>query len=213
MGRERQFINERLVTAGRFKPGVPGAPGPGGGTTDATAVPAGAQEPPTPPPPETGADLPHLLRREHAALHSGLRRERDDEFRRRRQEVCGLLAARAAACAEAQRDAGHELERLQLWQERLSPAAALDPERADEADLRAARRQLEEVHLELLRLQRDHAAATDVPRTHPLVHDLLSLSFAQVTRLGLGLLWPLAVAVLLGALLLAACFLALFRMA
>lgn len=193
MPRERRFVNERLVTVRRFKPGTPE---PAGGVTASGSLPS--------------ADLGQILHREQTALDAGLQREHLDEFARRRAEVSHELETALLQAEQQRQGAEEDIQQLLEWKLKLDPAQGLDPATAAPADLRGARRAVEEVHLELLQCLRSPEGAEAGSTPRPAACELLSLSLGQMTRLGLGFTWPLIAAIVLAGLAVAVSLLAVF---
>jgi hypothetical protein len=138
-----------------------------------------------------------VLRREDETLRSGLREQAQEEFRRRQREVREQLTRAIQTLEHEQSLAQARLELLQHLEAELATlqADAARPLTGDE--FRAARRAVDQAYLELLKLEREEleeAPARDHARL-----EVASLTFAQLTRLGLGLTWPLVLALLLAA--------------
>jgi len=224
MTKEKQFINEQLVTLKRFNPAMPSAsPQPaaspahsGPATAEPQPVPEipRAQTPPPeaaappPPKPELGAGIVPLLQREQASLQAGLLRKEWDEYHRRRQEVLEQLEGTIASMGQERL---HLDARFQMLVETKSEIEGQVPESGGElspGEFRTARRLVENAHLELLKLEREKLVPPHFGKVGHL--EICSLSLAQLTRLGLGLTWPVIAAVLLGATIIAIALLIVF---
>ena len=228
MSKERQFLNEQLVTLKHFNAAIPAAspstaqpsgtppapaevqpaPEPARYETpspDADAQPF-AKSPPKPREPGTG--IAPLLQREQASLQAGLLRKEWDEYHRRRQEVLEQLEGTLASMGQErlQQDA-----RLQMLAEIKSEIEGQVPESGNDlstGEFRTTRRLVENAHLELLKLEREELAPPHAGKAEPL--EICSLTLLQLTRLGLGLTWPVIAAVLLGAIIIAIALLIVF---
>jgi hypothetical protein len=204
--------------------GVPSAPPPAETSIAVPAAPAAAAPmstptaappPATPPPPPAAvapvpapADLQHVLRREDEELRSGLREKELEEFRRRQREVGEQLTRAIQTLEHEQSLTQARLELLQRLEGELAglEADAAKPLAGDQ--FRAARRAVDQAYLELLKLERDELEET--PAHDHARFEIASLTFAQLTRIGLGLTWPLILALLLAAAIVAVALLSVF---
>jgi len=217
----RRFINDRLVTIKRFAPGqhdVPAADkAPEPFPAELAAVPAA--EPPPPVPAATPAPLPttapaptplaapspaapaqdlqHVLRREDEQLRSGLREKELDEFHRRQREVREQLTRAIQTLEHEQNLAQARLELPQRLERELAglQSDAAKPLTGDE--FRSARRAVDQAYLELLKLEREELE--EAPARDHARFEVASLTLAQMTRIGIGLTWPLLLCQLLAA--------------
>ena len=158
--------------------------------------------------PAQSQDLQHVLRREDEELRSGLREKELEEFRRRQREVREQLTRAIQTLEHEQSLAQARLELLQRLESELAglQSDADRPRTSDE--FRSARRAVDQAYLELLKLERDELEETPA-RDHARV-DIASLTFAQLTRIGLGLTWPVIIALLLAAAVVAIALLSVF---
>ncbi len=222
MAREKQFINEALVTSKRFGPPThtqapKSTPAPEPDADEApSALPAAAETTPDAPPdpadsaatsvasspeaerapaPTPVEPVTALHRREDDHLRAELMQEEVAEFRRRRQELRNQLHRDVSALEHGLADTEARLDFLKRLQRTLEQVQDTTPLTATE--FRQARQELEQIRLELLKLERDKLEAT--PATSAPGLEIHSLTFGQLTRLGLGLTWPLVLALLLAA--------------
>ena len=181
-----KFLNDRLVTTRRFTPEPTAAEedqpvrrraatveGPPSGTTDAPKTPAKSED-------------------DRVRAHSVA--ERSAELRRRHAEVVRDLSEAITTIERRQRA---EASAGATFRQRLDTLTALDELVGGEMNAEALRRVGQEVHdghVELMKFEAESAGPEEDPRPA-----LLSLTFGQLTRMGLALTWPLILAVLLAA--------------
>jgi len=187
-----RFLNERLVATRRFQPKEAGEAGDRDDSTPQEAQPGAASADEVPGPGRDAA-LEALLRAEeqrtkHEALAHDL-----VEARRRRDE---LLEQLGDAIAGLEKDAAALGDRTALLQQRRESIRALElssEECRELSVLRLAKQELHHAHLELVKLDRDSGRRPDMSVA------VASLSLAQITRVGLGLTWPLLLVILAAA--------------
>lgn len=224
MAREKQFINEALVTSKRFGPPThtqapKSTPTPEPDAAEAPSAPPAAAEttpdaPPDPadsaathvasspeaeraPAPAPAEPVTALHRREDDHLRAELMQEEVAEFGRRRQELRNQLHRDVSALEHGLADTEARLDFLKRLQRTLEQVQVQDTTPLTATEFRQARQELEQIRLELLKLERDKLEAT--PATSAPGLEIHSLTFGQLTRLGLGLTWPLILALLLAA--------------
>jgi len=118
--------------------------------------------------------------------------EQLQELRRQHSEMCRALPARIAVL-EAQQQS------LQQCLAALQPLA-LDPEpAARQKALQQLRRAVQEAQMQLLKCPPCEPAAVPATGGSSGVELLTSLTFAQLSKLGFGLGWPLVLALLVAA--------------
>lgn len=184
-----KFLNDRLVTTRSFAPGSGEAAG--GRDREAAATPV--------PDPTPSADVDELLRREEQAQQTEAIGEAARELCRRRVE----LVQRADALRERMTS---DLAAVEGVGRELSGVPTDMPDDVPLAELRQAKRTVDQAALELLKIETREPEAP----AQQILHEICSLSFLQLTKLGLGLGWPIAAALLAAGLLVAATLLMLF---
>lgn len=188
-----KFLNDLLVSTGRFRPGKTGQ----ASCRDSREV--------EPMPPGDDAadrqDLDHLLQKEERHARRDAERRQIAEAAKRRDELLRILEETAEHLHAQQQfladriavieDAGNELRQL--------------PEEIAVDDLSQARQRLRTAQMELTKLSRyvEGAAATRYPAE-------MDSSFKSLTKLGLALTWPLLVLLALGVCLVLAALYSLF---
>jgi hypothetical protein len=149
-------------------------------------------------PPETSNAIDRWLRVEDETARGVVLRQEVAELNRLRREVQTELD-RALATLTRQRDqAARQVTELSQVCEGLGAVPAALPDGVTSAEFRQARHVIQGVRMELLKHQRATTSAEGRPPPA-----FYSLSFGQLTRLGLGLTWPLLVMLLLVGLMIA----------
>ncbi len=188
----RRFINERLITSRRFAPGTGRAAPSAAGNSPENAEAGGRRGP------ARRADLGEMMRAEARELRR-LHRELLQQTVRLREE-CRHEAEAAASRLRRVEQAAARLEELpDIPEAPGNDAAALGP----------WRQTIEGVRVELLKVEQERLASAP-GQTSPSPVDLESLGFGQISRWGIAFTWPLAVAVLLAALIIGAVLLLVF---
>jgi len=172
-----KFLNERLVTTKRFAPRQ----------EDETERPASAAAEAAP------AEVDKLVRREEEEIRNESIADEAAELGRRRREVLDRLAEVAASIEQETDSLKARLEGFRQRQTALRELDEPAPGQTDPAALGRLRREVQEAHIELVKFDRERAIEQDERSV------LLSLTFGQLTRLGLGLTWPLLAGLLLAA--------------
>ena len=187
-----KFVNDRLVTTRSFAPGSDEPAGAREGTEAPGPAPA--------PEPAPSGDVDELLRREEKAQQTEAIGEAARELARRRVE----LIRRTDTLRERMTE---DLAAVERVGRELSGVPGAIPDSVPLAELRQAKRTVDQAALELLKIETREPEAP----AQQVLHEICSLSFLQLTRLGLGLGWPVAAALLAAGLVVAATLLALFR--
>lgn len=185
----KDTLTRRLVTTRSFAPGEPRVEAE---ASTAPAVPAAAVP---------AAELDDLVRREEHELKRQSIAQSWSEVRQRRREVMMDLDRAVQVLEKRQREV-EDLRRTLT--QRREAVAGMDVDRADVPELEVLRRMkqvLHDAHVELAVYQRLEARDADDRRV-----PLSDLGFGDLTRLGLGLFWPLVVAIVAGAVVLAVGF-------
>lgn len=206
----KDTLTSRLVTTRSFAPGEPRAEAearteaaPAAPRVEAVprveaapAAPRVEAAPVEPPAPSAGLD--DLVRREEHELKRQSIAQSWSEVRQRRREVLVDLDRAVQVLEKRQREV-EELRRT--LRQRREAVAGIDAERADVPTLETLRRMkqdLHDAHVELAVYQRLEARDADGRRVA-----LSDLGFSDLTRIGLGLFWPLMAAIVAGAVVLA----------
>jgi hypothetical protein len=179
-----RFLNERLVTTPRFAPREPASAEQNG------PVQATAPEPAAAP---AERDVRELVRAEHTEIRRSAARKEAAELERLRGELTGRLQEAVARLQQEQQTVQSRLEVLQRQMQNLAGLTPLSNTETEVEALRQWKRQVHGAHMELLKVERNQAEPRDERRL------LMSLTFGDLTRLGLGLTWPLIAALLLAA--------------
>jgi len=198
----KDTLTSRLVTTRSFAPGEPraevearGEAAPAAPRAD-TAPAAPAEPVESPSAPSVGLDA--LVRREEHELKRQSIAQSWSEVRQRRREVLVDLDRAVQVLEKRQREV-EELRRTLT--QRREAVARIDADRADMPTLETLRRMkqdLHDAHVELAVYQRLEARDADGRRVA-----LSDLGFSDLTRIGLGLFWPLMAAIVAGAVVLA----------
>ena len=171
-----KFLNQRLVTTPRFAPGSETRP-------DSTS-PHEAE------PSDSNQSIDKLVRVEEATLKAATIAEEVAELARRRQELMERLADVMQAVDTELQQLTERCHLLADKRRELTELDALSPDTADLAALRRFRQAVQTAHLELLKFERDSMSTYDDNQT------ILSLTWGQLARLGIGLSWPLLLGIL-----------------
>ena len=199
----KDFLNERLITTRRFAPG----------SASGTAADAGDENRPAPDSENAESrdareHLESIRKREEKTLRGEALRQEAAEVVRRRHAAEEQVTVAITELETVRDRTKKRLEALEEARGRLAALPRIQPDRMDDAALREARSVVGAVHVELARQQKERretaASRSGVP-------ELTSLSFSQLTRLGLGLTWPLLVVGLVAAAIVAGALLAVFR--
>ena len=176
-----RFLNERLVTTERFGPKEKPLVLP----DDRRPVETQAAGPAT--------DVQDLIRAESEKLKQNAISADLAETYRRRDEVLSRLRDVLGALEREQEEIAGRLTLLQQKRDALESLRASDGARADLSTLRQLRQEVQGTHIELVKIERERAEDREEG------FRLLSLTFGQLTRLGIGLSWPVIVALLAAA--------------
>ena len=184
--------------------------------TMAAAKTEPAAMPVSPAPAVPPANLGEIVRREDAKLHGDLLVKERAEFHKHRQELLPELRETIVGHQAALRSLEDQLETLIRAHQDLEAAELSTDGPVSLGELREAKRNLEAARMELMKLQRQQAAAA--PATPPAAQApgtaavvLPDLSWKQAAVLGLSLTWPVAVVIFLGALFVGICLLSVFK--
>lgn len=184
----RNFVNNRLVTVKRFAPGHDEDSEPSAESADSVGEP-----------------LDEILKKEdHRTRQKVVARDTAETGRRREEIFRGL--SEIVVNLEAERDLVRE--KLARFAELRKTIAAL-PEDVGAERLGEIKRAVREAHLELVKHHRESLSG-DSGRGGGGGVDWVSLSMGQLTRIGFGLGWPVMVALLLAAALVAMAMAAVF---
>ena len=173
-----KFLNERLVTTRRFGPNEDGEPP---AETPQASAPAQEPEP----------QLESLLRKEAAETQKAVQYESLVELLRHQQELVTRLRDTVTDLEDERKTLTDHLEVFHQLQASLSkpgPQRDADPAAPSVKELRQL---VYTAHMELLKFEKERSESTAGNS-----HELLSLTFGQLSRIGLALTWP----ILLGAL-------------
>lgn len=187
-----KFVNDRLVTTKSFAPGSDEPVGARSGAATPKPAPTAQAAP------SGGVD--ELLRREEQAQQTEAIGEAARELSCRRAE----LNQRAEALRKRMTD---DLAAIEDALRELSGLPADIPDDLPLAELRQAKRTVDQAAIELLKIETREPEAP----AQQVLHEICSLSFLQLTKLGLGLGWPVAAAFLAAGVIVAGALLALFR--
>ncbi len=193
-----RFLNERLAVAGRFRPGEDGA------AAAESKSPAASADAPSSASLTAGASPPvrELVQTEENGVMQASIEDEAAELQKRHSEVMHELRD---ALAILQSDSARVSAQLELFKRQKDVLAALELGGHDLALLRVAKREIQTTHIELVKFERERTA-----RQQPAQESLAHLSFRQLTRVGLGLTWPVILALLAGAGLIVATLMRLF---
>ena len=185
-----KFVSGKLVTTRSFSPGVGEVP------TKADGREAHAEPPPAAAP---AADVDELLRREEAAHKTEAIGEAARELSRRRAELMQQVH-------ELGERTKRDLATIERVARELAGLPAFIPDTVPLAELRQAKRVVDQAAVELLRIETREPEGS----AQQILHEVCSLSFRQLTKLGFGLGWPVAAALLAAGLVVALALVALF---
>lgn len=155
---------------------------------------------------EQPAAIEPILDREHKAAREKAEGRNLIEVARRRNEVEEKLNEFAADLERREQETHREIE---LCRELANKLRAM-PVEVTRENVSEVRRLVRQADLELLKRERDQTEAEPRARDHAAA-TLPSLTFMQLTRLGLGMTWPLLLGILIAALFVGGCLLAVFR--
>ena len=150
-----------------------------------------AGQPPSPTRAET------LLRIEETKLKEGAVAETMSELQRHRIELIEQLGEVVATLEEERRRLDEIQSELTVRRNALVDFPAADPADAELTIVRHLKHEVHAAHMELLK---HHKSRLQGPENGP---SFSSLSFAQLTRIGMALTWPVILALLVGAALVA----------
>jgi hypothetical protein len=174
----KDLLSERLVTTSRFKPGEDAqTPDPGRGTDDAAG--------------NTGVE--DLKRREDHAVQHHAFQEDWQELHRRQMEILTAIDDACDAMAQQQTDLETRIGQLRKRHEQIEELRIDDQHQPSREELRQLRQNLHHAGIELTLLDRD------VHRGGGSGIDLTHLTFGELSKIGLGLSWPIILGVLAAA--------------
>lgn len=188
-----RFLNDRLVTTPSFKPAGGSGREPDTQRTEPTAGPEES--------PAAGGDTAPQKTALDALLRAEEQRTRNEalahdlaEAERRRDELVERLDETIADLEKETAALGEQMASLRQRREALAALRLdLDASGRDLGALRSAKQQLHHTHIELVKLSRQRDRQPLGQAMFP------SLSLGQLARVGLGLTWPVILALLASA--------------
>jgi hypothetical protein len=189
-----KFLNDKLITSNRFAPGKK-EEGQDGSRENAHA--------------RQKEELDRILRKEDRKTRETVVKRDLSETKRRKKEVANMLE-------EAIANVRHEAELLgkqsELFAQLRKELSQLSDEEMAPEELRQIKQKIQTAHIELTKFVRNNNdAPVSPPGSGTSQHTHLpSLSFAQLTRIGLGLTWPLIAVVILAVVVVVASLVSLF---
>lgn len=182
-----KFLNQRLLQSKPFREN------PGGGDDETPQA-------------EKRRELESVLDREHNIVRSKAEEKSVAEIDRRRAEVADKLEEFTTDLKQRHEALEKELAFCRdLRNELRRHSQDVTPE-----NLREMRSLVRQIDLELLKRQREVHSSEESRPSDTSVPDLSELNFATLTRIGLGLTWPLIMTLLVAALVLGVVLFSLF---
>jgi len=189
-----KFLNERLVTTRRFGPAEDSDRVP---ETTSASKKANA-------PKSIDGELDSLLQREATETRKAIQQETLSELLRHRKELVNQLAVAMTTMATEQGQLAEQIDILAEVHGLLQQASSQPDTDPAAPSVKQLRQLVRTAHMELLGCEKKRILESS---ENPVI---LSLTFSQLTRLGIGLTWPLLLGLLLAATIVAVAIFAVF---